>query len=110
MWICETVAYFEGVGVLKRSCGRNCCSLRRLLSLGRVKESKESKVLRFQDLKIPRSQDCVDLRDCRIFRGGGDVETASPRPRARVYDAMMLFCETVAYSERVGMLKRPSER
>ena len=39
----------------------------RVLSLGRVKESKESKVLIFQDLKIPRSQDCVDLRDCRIF-------------------------------------------
>ena len=61
VWICETVAYSEGVRMLKPTCDSNCCSLRRALSLGRVKASKHVNV--------------VDLRDCRIFRGGWDVET-----------------------------------
>ena len=108
-----------------RTWDSNCCFLRRVLSLGRVKEYN---VLRCQDLKILRSRDlkivdCEDLRDCRIFRGGGGVKTTLVRqlslPKSHKPGARQSFksiwivwsCETVAYSEGVGVsngLKGPT--
>ena len=45
-------------------------------------------------------------RSCAKLGGQLLLPKKSPKPRARVYYAIMIFCETVAYSEGVGVLKR----
>ena len=48
----------------------------------------------------------MSKRSCAKLGGQLLLPKKSPKPRARVYYAILLFWETVAYSEGVGVLKR----
>merc|ERR1712032_377676 len=101
MLFCEAVAYSEGVRMLKPTECCNCCPLRRALGLGR-----ESIMLLCYSARLPhilRGRGCSTMLVQQLL-----LPKKSPRPRARVYYAIMLFCETAAYSEGVRVFNEVS--